>query len=735
MDMIRLSNVTRFLSDYPNLSASLKLKLKRHGFLRANQLRFYPDIRVLESKQFGFLPQEVNEIETNILNVNRKCTSLITTATLDIHTEYIRSGSIGFDRAFGGKGLPTGRLTQVFGEAGAGKSQIWSLCFRVRLDTKQGGLNGEALYLDTENSFRPERIKEIAMNHYCGDIQDDHHQLEYRLNKMLMGIHFCSVNTHADDLLTMIVGGKLESFLDDHSNVRLLLLDSIAYHFRYDYQHTNSHRIVQLMTIANKLKQLAHQRNMAIVIINQVSFDNNNQALGEPLKTTCSTTLNIKRLDAKSERQCTVIKSPSVARNFHFKYIINVTNMQHFLANLAFRINSVVTSSQHRCCHHLFRNTLIQQQQRLLDKFDREVRDTMERIKTNQRVKIKRKKASLSATTKALMMDSENRINPTVSEWNYPAGSPEQLVIRRQGLQQSFITSRMRILNTNFLRATAEIFATDAHLSKLIIEFRFRITDVRVSSNYQYLQVYWTNENADDRQEIGTILNSNKGRLHELLIGMQFARNVPWIQFVFDLQASNDQEIEQRLEKCRAQSGNIEKINPEQYCHSIVDRISEGERPSSHVDDISYRSHANEYDEMRMPADIFRKYVPDLDYEALMNKVMQNMPRTRAQHEEDLLQMKALENHSLGESPFASQQRTASAAQPIDYDTENRIKAIRKFVQLNKKRKDKMERRLKRSILSEEIERFDDYGDLKERLEQRYEELFPDQMKCFNKYD
>ena len=206
----------------------------------------------------------------------------------------------------------------------------FQLCFRVRLDASEGGLNGEALYLDTENSFRPERIKEMAMNYYCDRIQEEH-LLKKRIEEILMGIHCRYVNTHADDLLTMIIDGQLESFLDHHSNVRLLILDSIAYHFRYDYQHESSHRIVQLMTIANKLKQLAHERNMAIIIINQVSLWADNQALGEPLKTTCSTTLNVKRLDAsnssieKTLRQCNVIKSPSVDKNFHFNYIINVS--------------------------------------------------------------------------------------------------------------------------------------------------------------------------------------------------------------------------------------------------------------------------------------------------------------------------------------------------------------------------------------------------------------------------
>lgn len=402
--------------------------------------------------------------------------------------------------------------------------------------------------------------------------------------------------------------------------------------------------------------------------------------------------------------------------------------MQRFVNNFVFRVDSVIIL-QKLCYHHKFRNKLIQRQQRLLDKFDREVRDTMERIKTNQKVKIKRKKVSLSTTTKTLMMDSENQIN-AIREWNYPSGSPEQLVIRRQGMQQSFITSRMRILNTNFLRATAEIFATDAELSKLLIEFRFRITNVRVSSDYQYMQVYWTNENADDRQEIGAILNNNKGRLHELLAEMQYSRTVPWILFVFDLQASNEQEIERRLEKCRAELESMGKINPEQSSYPLVDRISTAGSPSVNIDDIkqlSYQTQADEYDRMEMPVDMFKKYAPDLDYEALMSKVMQNMPRTRAQHEHDLSQMKALGDFEA--EPFVSIPNSKQPTQPIDYNTENRIKAIRKFVQLNRKRKDKVERRLKLSILSEEIGRFDDYESLKEQLEKRYSQLFPDQIE------
>jgi DNA repair protein RadA len=60
-------------------------------------------------------------------------------------------------------GLETQSLTEFYGEFGTGKSQIChQLCVTVQLPEAQGGLNGGALYVDTENTFRPERIQEIA---------------------------------------------------------------------------------------------------------------------------------------------------------------------------------------------------------------------------------------------------------------------------------------------------------------------------------------------------------------------------------------------------------------------------------------------------------------------------------------------------------------------------------------------------------------------------------------------
>ena len=74
----------------------------------------------------------------------------------------ITTGSKGVDELIGG-GIETQAITEVFGEFGSGKSQIsHELAVTVQLPKEKGGLDGECVFIDTENTFRPERIEQIA---------------------------------------------------------------------------------------------------------------------------------------------------------------------------------------------------------------------------------------------------------------------------------------------------------------------------------------------------------------------------------------------------------------------------------------------------------------------------------------------------------------------------------------------------------------------------------------------
>jgi DNA repair protein RadA len=74
----------------------------------------------------------------------------------------VTTGSKALDKIVDG-GLETQTITEFYGEYGSGKSQMChQLCINIQLPPEKGGLNGGALYVDTENTFRLERIVQMA---------------------------------------------------------------------------------------------------------------------------------------------------------------------------------------------------------------------------------------------------------------------------------------------------------------------------------------------------------------------------------------------------------------------------------------------------------------------------------------------------------------------------------------------------------------------------------------------
>ena len=75
----------------------------------------------------------------------------------------ITTGSKNIDNLLGGRGIETKAVTEAFGAFGSGKSQLgFQLAVNVQLPLEKGGANGKAVFIDSEGTFRPERIKQIA---------------------------------------------------------------------------------------------------------------------------------------------------------------------------------------------------------------------------------------------------------------------------------------------------------------------------------------------------------------------------------------------------------------------------------------------------------------------------------------------------------------------------------------------------------------------------------------------
>lgn len=66
------------------------------------------------------------------------------------------------DQLLGG-GVETGSITEMFGEFRTGKTQLChTLAVTCQLPIAKGGGEGMAMYVDTEGTFRPERLIPIA---------------------------------------------------------------------------------------------------------------------------------------------------------------------------------------------------------------------------------------------------------------------------------------------------------------------------------------------------------------------------------------------------------------------------------------------------------------------------------------------------------------------------------------------------------------------------------------------
>jgi DNA repair protein RadA len=160
------------------------------------------------------------------------------------------------DELLGG-GLETQTITEFYGEYGSGKSQIChQLCVNVQLPVDRGGLEASALYIDTENTLRPERIVQMA-THLGLDPQ-----------KTVRNIIYAEAyNSDHQILLLEKADAKIKE-----NNIRLIIVDSLTGHFRSEYlgRETLAERQQKINKHMHRLIRLAQAFNAVAVVTNQV---------------------------------------------------------------------------------------------------------------------------------------------------------------------------------------------------------------------------------------------------------------------------------------------------------------------------------------------------------------------------------------------------------------------------------------------------------------------------------
>ena len=169
---------------------------------------------------------------------------------------HLTTGCKDLDQLLGG-GVETGSITEIFGEFRTGKTQLCHmLCVTAQLGLDQGGGEGKALFIDTEGTFRPERL--VAIAERFGLNPDD----------VLENVAFAKAynSEHQMQLL------QQASAMMAETRYALIVVDSATALFRTDYTGRGelAARQQKLAQFLRQLTRLADVFGVAVVITNQV---------------------------------------------------------------------------------------------------------------------------------------------------------------------------------------------------------------------------------------------------------------------------------------------------------------------------------------------------------------------------------------------------------------------------------------------------------------------------------
>lgn len=244
----------QFIEDLPGVGPATSQKLRDLGYHTVESLamataRELEPVGVSEKKAFQIIEAARSSIGINFVRADELYRMRQTVLRLS-------SGSKSMDRILNG-GLETQTITEFYGEYGSGKSQIChQLCVNVQLPPERGGLNGAALYVDTENTFRLERIAQMS-KHLGLDPEQTVKNIIYA--EAYTSDHQMFLLENADEVIKS-------------NNVKLIIVDSLTAHFRSEYvgREMLASRQQRLNKHMHKLIGLARAFNAVAVVTNQV---------------------------------------------------------------------------------------------------------------------------------------------------------------------------------------------------------------------------------------------------------------------------------------------------------------------------------------------------------------------------------------------------------------------------------------------------------------------------------
>lgn len=244
------------IEELPGVGKAIAEKLRDAGFIDIMSIAVAPEAALADSADIGVSTAK------KIITAARKEADIGGFETGDQIFERrsdlrkLSSGSKQLDDLLGG-GLETQAITEAFGAFGSGKTQIGlQLAVNAGLPVEEGGLGGHSIIIDTENTFRPERIIQMAR------AQDLDPQ------EVLKTIHVARAYNSSHQILLAENATEMCAEVP----IKVIVVDSLTSHFRSEYlgRGALSERQQMLNKHMRTLLKTAEVYNLVVFVTNQV---------------------------------------------------------------------------------------------------------------------------------------------------------------------------------------------------------------------------------------------------------------------------------------------------------------------------------------------------------------------------------------------------------------------------------------------------------------------------------
>lgn len=268
------------LEELPGVGPATAEKLKEAGFNTIEAVAVASPAELANTAEIG------ESTAAKIINAARQSADIGGFETGDMVLERrklvgkLSTGCVEFDEMMGG-GIESQSITEMYGEFGSGKTQVaHQLAVNVQLPKEQGGLDGSVIMIDTENTFRPERIKQMVQG------ISERNGVDYDPEEFLKNIHVARAYNSNHQILLVDSAMELANELKETDRpVRLMIVDSLTAHFRAEYvgRGTLADRQQKLNKHLHGLQRFGDLYNSSVVVTNQV-MSKPDAFFGDPTK-------------------------------------------------------------------------------------------------------------------------------------------------------------------------------------------------------------------------------------------------------------------------------------------------------------------------------------------------------------------------------------------------------------------------------------------------------------------